>query len=80
MASLKEVAMSALLEEMVSRSTTLAFIGTFTLEGEEREMGIVHGDLKINYYNLGLLQSDILSGTFDESDGEDEEESEWQRY
>lgn len=73
MASLKEVPMSALLDELIRRSTTLAFIGTFNLEDEEQEMGIVHGDKKVNYYNLGLLQMDILSGTFDEDDEEEAE-------
>lgn len=72
MASLKDIPMSALLEEIVSRATNLAFIGNFIINGEDHEMGMLHGPKEINYYNLALLQTEIIHGP-EETDEEDEE-------
>ncbi len=73
MASLQDIPMSSLLEEIISRSTNLAFIGNFVVNGEEHEMGILHGAPEKNFYNLALLQQDILAGNSNEieEDGED---------
>ncbi len=73
MASLKDVPMSALLEEIVSRASSLAFIGNFVINGEEHEMGMLHGPKEINYYNLALLQADLIHGP-DEPEEEDSDE------
>lgn len=63
MATLRDVPIASLLEELSSRLTegdSLALTGKIKIEGEEHEIGIVFGDAARNYMNLEHLQRDIL--------------------